>query len=368
MPGPNVFNLDIEPIFKKLETMEFNPKDFVTYKDKYDAYEEKIKVEQDINQVFNIIKNMMNEDKLFPTTHILNRVAIKLRQLNQLELVKRIYDLLERYNMSDEYTYSNMIETAGDAKKFELAKEAYQMALRTNADNDWVHNSMLNVDRKCQKFDDAKNTFEIYLRDKLTNRNNPPSKETSIRFMTMILIAIEAKKKSYAKELYETAVAFGHANNIIHGTMLTYLLNAGELEEAKKIYDKHPPNYIKKTIKNDLEIDLHNISYGEAYFALKELFTKYNSLYIIFGKGLHSKNKLEEHQLKQAVDRVARELNLNIKIDGRNSGRATLSKKDKLLAPGPIMPFYDKPTSLTSNSDSKEEKDHNSTVNKPQGN
>ena len=98
---------------------------------------------------------------------------------------------------------------------------------------------------------------------------------------------------------------------------------------------------------NDMEVDLHGLSFGTTYFYLKKEFSDWikkspdkMNLILVYGKGLHRKGNEEEvHAVKQAVEKVVNEMLDHLSHcseDKQNTGRYSLSLQRKELEKGNI--------------------------------
>lgn len=271
-------SIDFDQVLNRLESTPPEPENLKKYEATYNKnYAEIIKEEKNIAEVFNILDKLL-EKNLFPNILILNRIMSKLSKINKFELVKRIYDLESKLNIADIYSYSITIEAAGNRHLFEEAKKVFETAVNKGEVNSYVYGCMLIAARTCNQFD-------------------------------------------FAKEVYKQAVANNKADNMLHGAMITILILNNEIEAATQLHNQHPIDFQSEHINGILQVDLHKMTFGQAYLTLKKLLTENKEVQVVYGRGIHTvRHQHKDHPLKQAVLKIKQEMNLTLTEDPTNTG------------------------------------------------
>ena len=263
-----------------------------------------------------------------------------------------LFEEAKRRSLVNGHSYSIMISMIADGsspdvdKAFELFEEAKNQ--RPSLADAITYGSMLKVIANSSSPDVGK-AFELFEEAK----NQRPSLANTIIYHSMLDVIANSSEPDICKglDLFREAIERGLADGVIYNSMLAVIAKICDINSvnenlyvlANSILQQKQKNFNCPDLRDGDVLDLHEMSYGEVYFGLKnrlenELQNKSQTsgeLLIIYGKGIHSRNKykLTDHPLKKAVKRVISELanpTIFIKENARNLGQIVLVISPKI--------------------------------------
>lgn len=280
-------------------------------------------------EISDLFSEMLGQN-IFPNTVIINQLIKKLQYLKLLDFALRVHRIAVAKNLTDAVTYNTTIDTVAKSHEpnIKLVLILFNRAKELGFADTVTYNSTIdaiakrpepNAELAIALFNEAKtrnfaNTFTYNRTIDAIAKGPTPDIALALSLLS------QAKAEGLANAItYRMTLDAIAKNPILSQHFGSVALSI--LDEATQRFDLHP-------IQRADVMDLHDLSYGEAYFSLKkrlaaEVKNKHASsidLQVIYGRGLHSQTgpTAEPHPLKEATIRILGEMS-DQGISGRES-------------------------------------------------
>jgi len=345
-------------------------------KNEYIAYSQSLKKIYQLQDI-DLLLNQMLDNQLFPNTVIINQLIKKLSQVG-FEYVDDLYRIAVNKGIADSITYSSTIDAIAKSKKpnaeaaIKLLEEAKKLRfadkyIYANTIDAIAKSELPNAYDAIRLLEEAK---KLGFADVVTYNNTidaiaksaNPNVDDAIRLLeeektlgiadaitynsTIDTIAKSVNPNvDAAIRLIEEAKELGFANAITYNSTLDAIAKSANpnVQNAIRLLEEAKTNELLKlpTMTSGNIVDLHDLSFGSAYFWMKKEMDKLLlnstdtvSITFIYGKGLNSKANGETHPIKQAVLKIVRDMQNDIsdcnEIEG-NIGRFHINFQRKKL-------------------------------------